>query len=83
MDRRDEASSSDYEQLRRHVQRKAPEHPAGRQVPRAPARKVDNTDNNSPSRFSVMEWLVGVGQTVGRKLRRAQGSAMVRIHPKK
>ena len=79
MDRRDEASNADYEQLRRHVQRNAPEPPAGRQLPRAPASEVDDA---SPSRFSVMEWLVGVGQVVARKLRRAQGSAMVRVHPR-
>jgi hypothetical protein len=80
MDRHDEASNADYEQLRRHLQRKTPEHPAGRQLPRTPARELDEA---SPSRLSVMEWLVGVGQVVARKLRRAQGSAMVRIHPRK
>lgn len=80
MDRRDEASNSDYEQLRRHVQRKPPEHPAGRQLPRTPARELDEA---STSRLSVMEWLVGVGQAVARKMRRAQGSAMVRVHPRK
>jgi hypothetical protein len=80
MDRQDEASSTDYEQLRRHVQRKPPEHPAGRQLPRAPARELEDA---SSSRFSVMEWLVGVGQVVARKLRRAPGSPMVSVHPKK
>ncbi|HSR95802.1 MAG TPA: hypothetical protein VLM79_01975 [Kofleriaceae bacterium] len=79
MDSRDEASNDDYEQLRRHVQRKAPEHPAGRQLPRAPARELEE---ESSTRFSVMEWLVGVGQVVARKLRRAPGSAMVRVHPR-
>ena len=81
MDRRDdEASNTDYEQLRRHVQRKAPEHPAGRQLPRTPARELEE---ESSTRFSVMEWLVGVGQVVARKLRRPPGSAMVRVHPRK
>ena len=80
MDRPDETSSADYEQLRLHVQRKVPEHPVGRQQPAAPARELDEA---SPSRFSVMEWLVGVGQVVARKLRRSPGSAMVRVHPRK
>jgi hypothetical protein len=80
MDRPDEASSADYQQLRSHVQRKAHEHPAGRQLPTAPERELEEA---SSSRFSVMEWLVGVGQVVARKLRRATGSAMVRVHPRK
>lgn len=79
MDRRDEASSADYEQLRRHVVRKAPEHPAGRQAPCAPAGEPEDA---SPSRLSVMEWLVAVGRAAARKVRRARGSAMVRVHPK-
>jgi hypothetical protein len=86
MDRRDEASSADYEQLRRHVVRKAPEHPAGRQAPPAPAEEreeCEKREDASPSRFSVMEWLVAVGHAAARKLRRAHGSAMVRVHPKK
>jgi hypothetical protein len=88
MDRRDEASSADYKQLRRHVVRKAPEHPAGRQAPCAPAEEPEEPEqpeqpeDASPSRFSVMEWLVAVGHAAVRKLRRAQGSAMVRVHPK-
>ena len=80
MDRHDDASRTDYEQLRRHVQRAQPEHPAGRQQPRAPV--PEDGDEPPRSRLSVMEWLVGVGQVVVRKLRRAPGSAMIRIHPK-
>ena len=75
MDRHDEASRADYEQLRRHLQRPRREHPAGRQAPRA-APPVESAD-----RVSVMDWLVAVGGAVARKLRRAR-SAMVRIHPK-
>jgi hypothetical protein len=77
MDRHDEASRTDYEQLRRHVQRARPERPAGRQLPRAPV----PTEDSAP-RLSVMAWLVAVGQVVVRKLRRAPGSAMIRVHPK-
>jgi hypothetical protein len=86
MDRHDEASGEDYEQLRRHVQRVKPEHPAAGQQPRAPAPAIDEVppvDQAQPtSRLSVMEWLVAVGHVVARKLRRAPGSAMIRIHPK-
>jgi hypothetical protein len=80
MDRHDDASRADYEQLRRHVLRAKPEHPAGRQQPRAPALPVDEAA--PASRLSVMEWLVAVGQVVVRKLRRAPGSPMIRIHPR-
>jgi hypothetical protein len=76
MDRHDEASGADYEQLRRHLQRPRPEHPAGRQMPRATPRSVESVE-----RVSVMDWLVAVGGAVARKLRRAR-SAMVRVHPK-
>jgi hypothetical protein len=72
MDRHDDASRADYEQLRRHLQKARPEHPAGRQTPRAVPPPVE--------RFSVMEWLVAVGGAVARKLRRSR-SAMVRVHP--
>jgi hypothetical protein len=75
MDRHDEASHADYEQLRRHLQRPRPEHPAGRQTPRSAA-PVESVE-----RVSVMDWLVAVGGAVARKLRRAR-SAMVRMHPK-
>jgi hypothetical protein len=75
MDRHDEASRADYEQLRRHLQRPRPEHPAGRQTARVAPRPVEPTE-----RFSVMEWLVAVGGAVARKLRRSR-SAMVRVHP--
>jgi hypothetical protein len=81
MDRHDEASGADYEQLRRHVVRVTPEHPAGRQQPPAPALPVD-PQPLAASRLSVMEWLVTVGQVVVRKLRRAPCSPMIRVHPK-
>jgi len=76
MDRHDEASGADYEQLRHHLQRPRPEHPAARQKPRAVP-----TEPPAASRLSVMDWLVAVGGAVARKLRRAR-SAMVRVHPK-
>ncbi|HEY0992626.1 MAG TPA: hypothetical protein VGD80_36485 [Kofleriaceae bacterium] len=76
MDRHDEASGADYEQLRRHLQRPRREHPAGRQAERA-----NPAGPPAASRVSVMDWLVSVGGAVARRLRRAR-SAMVRMHPK-
>jgi hypothetical protein len=80
MDRHDEASGTDYEQLRRHFVRANPEHPATRQQLGAPSVPVEQPP--VASRLSVMEWLVSVGQVVVRKLRRAPGSPMIRSHPK-
>jgi hypothetical protein len=80
MDRHDDASGTDYEQLRRHVLRAKPEHPASRQQPRSPGLPVEPPP--PASRLSVMEWLVSVGQVVVRKLRRSPGSPMIRVHPR-
>jgi hypothetical protein len=85
MDRHDEASGPDYEQLRRHLQGPRVEHPVGRQVPAVPPTAEAGNVNEAPTlhRLSVMEWLASVGHAVTRKLRRVPGSPMARLHPKR
>jgi len=80
MERRDEASDTDYEQLRRHLVGPQREHPAARQQPRAPGA---HRRRLATSRVSVMTWLVAVGYAVARRLRGAAPSPMVRLHPKR
>lgn len=81
MDRHDEVSGADYEQLRRHLQGPRVEHPAGRQAPRTPL--PAEPAKSDAQRLSVMEWLASIGHAVARKLRRVPGSPMVRLHPKR
>jgi hypothetical protein len=81
MDRHDDASRADYEQLRRHLKGPRREPAAGGKQPRAAI--VQPPPAPAATRLSVMEWLFAVGHVVGRKLRRAPRSPMVRLHPKR
>jgi hypothetical protein len=72
MDRDDPASGADFEQLRGHV-------PVPR---RAPPVAVPPLATSPESRLSVMDWLLGVGHVVVRKLRGVPRAPMVRLHPK-
>jgi hypothetical protein len=70
MERDDPAplSCADLEQLRGHL---PPRHAVSPPPPAAPA-----------SRLSVMDWLLGVGHVVVRRLRGVPRAPMVRLHPK-
>jgi hypothetical protein len=69
MARSDQASRCD-EEPRRHLRGPVHEHPAIR----AP---------EAPSELSVMDWLLGVGHAVTRKLRGVPMSPIVPLHPKR
>jgi hypothetical protein len=72
---------TDYEQLRNHLARPRPEHPAARQQPVASPPAAPRIEPGSVEPVSVMEWLLAVGHAVARRLRRTPCSAMVRLHP--
>jgi hypothetical protein len=91
MNRHDDASDADYEQLRRHLLGPRLEHPAGRQQPRAPVvrdprpetQDTQREERAAPPRLSVMAWLVAVGQAAARKLRGTSRSPIARLHPRR
>lgn len=79
-ERGDAASQADYERLRRYVGPRTSRHGA---VLERPAAFVPPSEPPEDPKLSVMEWLLGVGHVVARKLRGTPPSAMVRLHPKR
>ncbi len=66
----DHPTPSDFDALRSHVPAR-PRDPA----PEDPAPQ--------DGRVSVMEWLLGVGNVIARKVRTVPGSPMLRIHARR
>lgn len=62
-------SDSDYDSLRGFVP----------QPPRAP----EPTPSDEDPRISVMEWLLGLGAVVKRRIRTVPGSPLARIHARR